>query len=291
MCRNFYLDTNAIYALANYMEELGKYKNVVISLLGIEEIVSKLNHESQFKRRKILVENIIKNKIHIYPYLPSECIAMAFKLDISNYNFVIKEKQQLWTRFKLLSNCESYEEYREKLNENQIDIDLILNEREDIKKSISCKFNESFRNEHKNIKKQELIRKENPQYIEFDVANAFLEETQEQAKMSKRREIEPILIQFLENINCKYDEEDIDMICEQYNAELTTFLLGVSLYGFMRSHKGENSGQNDYIDMKHLLYIRNENDIIVSDDNIFGYTTIFKQRKSIYEFKKQFGIE
>ncbi|AXH53794.1 hypothetical protein ACEE25_14660 [Clostridium perfringens] len=283
MSKKFYLDTSAIYALSNKLDTLAKMDNVFTSILGIQEILSRVSEKPHFNRRKILINKIVESKIKFYPYLPLECIAMAFKLDISECEFIKEEKVEFHKKIKLLLKSNSYESYIEKLKDIGIDEKEFLSDLKKQKKSISKKFNERFKENRRQFKESEgKVRK-------IDINHILLDDS----SLKKREDsyIKEFIITLLNNIKVNYTNEYINELCDNYSGELTAFFLGQSMYEFSRSYNGEFAEKNDYLDIQHLLYLRGENEVIVTNDKIFQKSTIFKQRISVEEFIKEVGIQ
>ncbi|MBW6411344.1 hypothetical protein [Clostridium weizhouense] len=282
MGRKFYLDTNAIYTLANKLERLAKMDNVFISVLGIQEILSRASDEKCFNKRKALITKIVESKMKFYPYIPSECIAMAFKLDISDLEFVEAQKEEFYKKISLLLSSNSYESYIKGLENIGIDEKEVLSDLKDRKKKISIKLNENFKEMKMQFKESE------GKTVEIDIDNIIVDDNS--LKKRQNSYIKEYLIPFLNNIKIEYTNEDVDELCDNYCGELTAFLLGQSMYGFGRSYYGQLAQMNDYLDIQHLLYLRGEDDVIVTDDKIFQKSTILNQRISVEEFIKEVGI-
>lgn len=286
----FYLDTSAIYSLANKLEEIARYDNVAISMLGIQEIISAIYNKSNFQRSKAVISKIRSSNLHIYPYLPLECVAMAFELDIEKLEFVINKKEQIWHRATILSESTSYEEYEQKLKRIGININTILNDEKEVEELNHAKFYKIVDDGRKVMRETKTNQKKTPQFYELKIDDLVFDTSKKSLEKSKKERIRPTLVDFLDNCMIAYDEEYINSLCEKYNGELTAFLLGNSFYNFKRAYKGEQVRKNDYIDLEHLLYLRSENDIIVSDDKLFNTSTIFQQRKTVDEFRRIFKI-
>lgn len=291
MCKRYYLDTNAIYSLVNKLERIATYSNVCISMLGIQEIISAIYDKSNFDRSKAAISKIKSSGISIYPYLPIECIAMAFKLDFTELELIMNRKKELWKRATMLSESMSYLEYEEKLNKIGIDINSILQDEKETEVFNLTKFRDTVCNDSIKMKQTKINQKKNPQCYEISIDDLIIDESVESQKKRREEAIRPTLVNFLDNCMLVYNEDDVKAFCENYNGELTAFLLGCLLYNFKKAYKdGGKAGRNDFIDLQHLLYLRNEKDIIVSEDRIFKTSTVFKQRITINEFREIFQI-
>jgi hypothetical protein len=87
-----------------------------------------------------------------------------------------------------------------------------------------------------------------------------------------------------------YTEEEFKQHLNAYDGSLTTYLLGLNTFAFKCGMLGQQVHRNDYTDIKHLLYLRSENDIIVSNDSIFTKIIGQTQLMKIEDFKKVFNL-
>ncbi|CZR99469.1 hypothetical protein CDFC105_71248 [Clostridioides difficile] len=278
----YYLDTNTLYALSNCMDKFTNKDCVNISLLNIQELISKIKDERDFIKRRKIIKKIGENNLNICPYIPIECVAQAFKLDISEIPWVKDLKVSIFKQAKIMSSSETLDEYSDRLQEEGINLFEYLESNKKIKTEIFIDLNKELdisKKEYNSMKKEQ---KEEIKYIKLDLEEVFgLKESK--AKYEKEK---MLLIKTLNSCNISYTDEDIENTLSLYNGELTAYLLGIELYNFEKCSTGKCVGKNDLLDITHLLYLRNENDIIVSSDKIFKVSTMLTQRISIEEFKK-----
>jgi hypothetical protein len=86
-------------------------------------------------------------------------------------------------------------------------------------------------------------------------------------------------------LNVEYDNEKFNKLLNNYTGELTAFFLGLLVHNFLKIDNGAMSGRNDYLDILHLLYLRDENYKIVSSDKLFTNDVMKMQRMSLDDFK------
>lgn len=290
MCIRYYLETNSIYSLVNKLDAIAKYDNVYISVLGIQEIISAIYDRSNFKRSMSAISKIKKSGISTCSYLPIECIAMSFKLDFSKFELIIERKEELWKRASVLTESTTFEEYEDKLYKMGININTILQDEEKTEVFNRINFCDIVHNDSVQFRERKKTQRETPQYNEINLDDLSIDDSVEGQKKSRVEAIRPTLINFLDNCKLTYNEDYIKDLCGNYNDELTTFLLGCLLYNYEKVKDGGKAGRNDFIDLQHLLYLRNENDFIVSDDKIFNKATIFNHKIGVDEFKKIFKL-
>ncbi len=277
--KKYYLETNALYSLINKVELFVDNCDVATSLYAYEELVEGIDEE-EYHRRKVILNKLKGSKLKIYPYLPMECIAIAYGLDISQFPIVKRKKELLWAKVKLAIASDSYDEYAEKLNKI-MDMKVVDEKAENDKhkKEVAEQISKLIQENHANIKNTRERQKKNPTYYQLDVNKMFVEE-------EPTHEIEKgMLIRFLDECKIEYEENDIDEIIQRYDGrQLVAFILGEQFYMWNRSYYMKLSGKNDLSDLTHLLYLKDENYVIVSDDKIFQHTTLSSMRMTCNDF-------
>lgn len=281
----YYLETNAIYSLINKIDLLVDSVDAATSLYAYEELINGIN-EQQYHRRKVLITKLNESKLKIYPYLPIECIAIAFELDITSLPIIQEKKKLLLKKVNLVISSDDYSIYEKRLREikgiDALEEKKIIDENEGI---MVNKLREVIKQNHseiKNLKKQQKIK---PEYHEMDFTKA-LGLVDEKPNYEYERQI---LIQMLKECKISYDDTDIEEIVQRYDGrKLVAFILGKITYMFHRSYHMKPAGNNDISDLIHLLYLNDENYIIVSNDKIFANATLAKMRITCDDFLKMF---
>ena len=303
----YYLETNALYSLVNYFDLVTKKVEAHTSLLAMEEIVSQISEEDYYQRKSILTK-LIASKLKIMPYSPKEMIMAAFGIDISHLDKILEEKKYLYEKIKLITRCESYEKYKEqvlklyniditeeKRIEDQYDLETTERLKEEVYKEI--KIVKERRKKEKEICKKYGVQRlsellnhkkiEGVEYFEIDVNKVFgfNNATLECGEDARRERM--LLTGILDSLKIEYSEEDVnDLIIKREKEKLCAFLLGSSFYQFTEIYHGKTPKRNDWVDIIHLIYLENENYVIVSDDKIYNDVTMETMRVNLQEFIK-----
>jgi len=277
--KKYYLETNALYSLINRVELFVDNCEVATSLFAYEELVEGIDEE-KYHKRKVILNKLKESKLKIYPYLPMECIAISYGLDISQLPIVKRKKELLWTKVKIAISSDNYADYAKRLKEimgTEVEVEKAENDKyeEEAKEQI----NRLIQENHANLKNIRESQEKEPTYYQIDVNKMFVEEepTHEMEK--------GMLIRFLDECKIEYEEKDIDEIIQRYDGrQLVAFILGEQFYMWNRSYHMKLAGKNDLFDLTHLLYLKDENYVIVSDDNIFNNITLSSMRITCNDF-------
>ncbi|SEA56707.1 Glycosyltransferase involved in cell wall bisynthesis [Oribacterium sp. KHPX15] len=291
----YYHETNALYSLCNKVDDIVNSKvEVATSLFSLQEIVEGIDEKNSFKRKSVLEKCIRASGINIFPYVVRECIGTAFNLDLSMIESILIEKQKVWQEVGIIKESKDYKDYSKRIGEVFGEDALkrkqwIEEDDKKLKDSLSKCINDDRIMYKKIIKEQET----HPTYIEMDVNKAFGFERNE--KEIERREdpfqklCDKLLLPLIESLGITYDEFEIEDIIKNCDKKaLTAYMFGTDAYSKVKmaemfdDHK--LAERNDINDLTHLLYLRDENYIIVSNDKIFEKCTFKKMRMSTQEF-------
>lgn len=285
--KKYYLETNALYSLCNHFEDIkNSSMEIATSLYALEEIVCGIGEEN-YNKRKIVLSKLRMQKIKIYPYLPIECISLAFGLDISEFPAVLSQKLTLNRKVHIICSANSYEEYCKSAEKEGIDVVSIKKDddaREKRNKDFLC---EVINEDRKNIKKLRREQSEKKTYVEMDVSKAF--GIDNDISNQNIEENKQIIKSIMEELRISYEEQDVlDLIENRDKDALVAFLLGKELYGAAKALEinKKQADRNDIYDLMHLLYLRNENYVVVSDDKIYEFVTMQPMRITAKEFLK-----
>lgn len=98
-----------------------------------------------------------------------------------------------------------------------------------------------------------------------------------------------LLVGLLKFLKLSYTNTDIEEILENYDKkQFVAFLLGANIYEYTRANSNKKRKFNDIIDIQHLLYLKDENYIIVSNDKIFDDISLNKMRIKTAEFLEDY---
>ncbi|WP_289137798.1 hypothetical protein [uncultured Brevibacillus sp.] len=281
--KRYYLDTNVIYAISSKLGNINS-NNVAVSLLVLWEILSGVTNQSTFQRRKPVVEKLRRSKVRVYPYLPVECLAIAFKVDLSEIGSIPNQKEEIFKQMNIICISKDYEEYIDNLHQEDIDIASIMENEKKQESFIRESLNIENKQQQIELKLQKQRRDEKTEYYVTNTDDLFLD-TRDEYQI-----YEPILQEILDVCNFSYTVDEFKKCLNAYDGSLTAYLLGVNLYAFERGRHGDQVHRNDYTDIKHLLYLRSENDIIVSNDTIYTKLALPHQHMKVDEFEKIFGL-
>ncbi|WP_101696209.1 hypothetical protein [Clostridium minihomine] len=281
----YYLETNALYSLINKIDLFVDSSDVSTSLFAFEELIDGIDSEN-YHKRKVMLSKLKASKLKIYPYLPMECIAISFGLDISGLPIVQEKKILLWKKVNLVISSNDYITFVNELKEKE-NIDFqkekeAIDKHEtvvakNLKELISQKSNELDA-----IKQRQIIE---PEYYNINIEDIFLEPNE---KLTYEHE-KLLLTQLLNLCGISYESSDIDKVVHDYDGrQLVAFILGQSAYTWNRSHHKRSTEYNDIPDLSHLLYLKDENYVIVSNDKIYDNATLAQMRMKPDDFLKGF---
>ena len=275
--KKYYLETNALYSLVNNIDTFVHVLDAATSLYALEEIVTGID-ERQYHKRKVLLNKIVKSKLKIYPYFPEECLAISFGLDISQLESVKIKKENLLEKVNLIISNEDYSMYAKKI-EGNLGIDLLTEKKLDDEnnKDIIIQLNQFVKKNNIRIKEKKKIK---PRKKRINLQKVFgIENTYSIEKQ--------ILIMFLQKYGIDYEDSDIEDLIQKYDGnQLVAFILGVSLYMWDRSYNMKLVKRNDHLDLLHLLYLKGNNYVIVSNDKIFNNISFKDMRIKSNDFLK-----
>ncbi|MFC6330990.1 hypothetical protein ACFP56_00010 [Paenibacillus septentrionalis] len=288
MRKRYYLETNVLYSLVNKIHLFVGNVDVTTSLLAYQEIIWGINEEQYHKRRTLLLK-LKSSGLKLYPYLPIECISIAFQVDISNLPIVIEEKKLLWEQVNLVISCDNYQQYAQKLSElYDIDVENVkhyMSERKYVNQNIATS---TIRENHINLKRIEEERVRCPEYYNVSIEDLVHDPEKEPNRMIERE----MLVEVLKVCNINFKESELKNAMLKYDGkQLVAYILGRNFYYWHRSRKMMPAGKNDSIDLEHLLYLRDEDFVIVSDDRLFSYSTMKPMRINCEDFLKEVSQE
>lgn len=272
-----YLDTSSVRKNSNSLINFKK-GTVYTSVLAVFELLSGIKEED-FQKRKKIIKNLLKSSIAIdwETYKKKEYNAFQYPFDdIEGY--VIKQMAE-----KII-NCESYKEYTEVKIYTDKDTYYTHESLEDFDEGISSigkEFSLIDKKVWSNLLKEE--RKRFKKCMEQD--DMLLPYVQLLSEFS--------LIDLAEDISGykKPDKGYFDTI-QKYDFSLEIYLKYNNLLFTLCKMNGSECGKNDAIDMLHLVYL-SEGDEIISEDNIFRKLNGYLQCLKVYNSEEYFimGIE
>lgn len=268
------------------IDEIVKCGHCTISLFTFYEIVSGITNEKEYGRRVKIVKELLESRIPYFNYLPIECFATAYKFDLSNFNFVNEQKNELNMIITELSCSESFDDFNKKLKMRKIDFEKYLEETQSCEKSLCERINSLLKEVEIDYRETNKKRISKPEYIKINFEDYFCDFDNSIQYLPSQNRIEIVCLkQLLYSLNVEYDNAKFNKLLNNYTGELTAFFLGLLVHNFLKIDNGSMSGRNDYLDILHLLYLRDENYKIVSSDKLFTNDVMKMQRMSLDDFK------
>lgn len=261
MNARYYLDTNALRSLANHLPEDAFARGIYSSFLAVSEIVSGMNHNN-FQERKNILDRVLKEKINIVRFSPESLLMLAYGV---TYPGSLLFESQFRRLLPVINGFLTYEELVE--SDDWRDIMMVIKAKDDISRMCPREVEKSF------------LEKDDPVVKEF-----------EERWKPDRFETN---LQIVENsyggslMDC-YGVENVKV----YNHSIDLFMLCMGWFMDCASSKHQHPGNNDYIDLQHIMYVGTDA-IMVSDDKKLRRTisAIDNTRvMSIAEFRQEQGI-
>lgn len=242
-----YLDTNCVRQIRRF-DCFGEH-DFFTSALAVFEIISGINSEEEYTKRKNILKTLQDSSLNILWDLPRTVVLKAFGLTSDDMDVIATKNMMV----KII-NSSDYEEVLElKLNfggedytiENFINHDDAINET--IKQSINDGISKVAKKERKKMKDVEMFHLE-------------IEERKESL-------IHELLHDCFNNSD--YYEECLRKYREE--KQLENFLIFNILRAYQALVKGLTAGSNDGMDYNHIIFTYNI-DLFISDDKFFTKT-------------------
>ncbi|UMQ41572.1 hypothetical protein MKS83_19570 [Chryseobacterium sp. Y16C] len=275
----YYLDTVAVRRLS---KELPKLKdNSYTSALVILELISGIN-EREFKIRKQVIKNLLECGFPIIWKLPETMKAEAFPI------IEIKEKRTLG----LLKIC--YELLRSEnletlilKTENEVyNIDFF----KEWDSTHSFEFVNATSKGNEELKKIYYDERLNNGEAFENYAKQFVKSLASDSELNNYITVKGMASNYAAQASMNGEKVSEEEIHNSYNHSIDIFLEYFSLFSAKKSGELGTPAKNDYVDLNHLLYLRdNLNFFIVTDDKMI-LNIITKQSMTIQKFKEINGI-
>lgn len=102
-------------------------------------------------------------------------------------------------------------------------------------------------------------------------------------------EIDKMVRMLLDSLDIEYSDDDVSTIMSHRDKKaLVAFQLGCNLFGWTKGFEidRKRADKNDINDLMHLLYLRDRNYVIISDDKIYSGCTMRNMRMETSDFMK-----
>lgn len=270
---SYYLDTVAIRKLSKELFTLNK--RCYTSALCIFEIISGIK-QSEYEARKKALVNLFNSGIPIIWALPEAMKTNAFPI------VEIIEHRTWGLRNILLQLLDStdFDDFASRTKNELYSMDFFS----DLDNIYSTGFikatsrgNQTLKEIFKHIKEKdggdfEKIAKDYLKSLAFDPIN-------------RQITINAIADYLTHHVNKAGDQMEVTEVIQSYNGSIDVFINAFSLFTIQKSAMFNTPSKNDFLDLHHLLYLKNDlKNFIVTDDKMI--LEITPQSISIQEFKK-----
>ena len=261
----YYLETNALYSIEK-IRKVG-VNNCYTSIYSLFELVSGIN-ENNFQKRKHILDKIRNSKIDIDYDMPEKIIFDSF--DVSqNFEFHENRVESLNRQITEILKIGTYQEFVNSDIQNSINYDIkYFNSLDDL---WNRGFTNAIVNGNQRIKR--ILEKENKGFV-MDNKIFELKDTKD---LTHLLAYEPALsksisiIAFTGYLKKRGIGKTEEEIYNSYNGLIDYYIQGLSDYNDDKMIRFEIPAKNDFSDLTHLLYLRNnKNSAIVTNDRIFN---------------------
>lgn len=245
----YYLDTNSVRQI-NKLESFKNHK-IFTSALSIFEIISGINCEDEYFKRKNILNSINKSNLIILWELPRLVLTKAFNLP-----FIDTDSEAIKIMMKKILDSESYQDLlivRFNLGAEDYLLDTFIKHDQDVNETVKNSLNISI----KELKKEE---RKKIRSIDIDIEQSdirVLKEIQIRNFLMNQLSIKRVDENYFKCINYYIEHNDLD----DYFTLITLLLYNVI-------KEGLTAGANDGMDYQHLTYTF-KIDFFVSDDKFF----------------------
>jgi hypothetical protein len=223
--------------------------------LAVSELLAGIKDEETFNKRKGIIRMLFFSKIPIdldYPEAKRfKAFGITFESDIPNRIILIGQ---------LCIACKSFTEFQSQISHYH------LKEHWD--------FLKKYDNPHSEFKKALKLRQENFGYEDPNMIPNFRDRWDNISKNKEFRDrvVNQIIIYFakliLENNLIKTDGKKMKELLDSYDFSLEFFFICVAYFTGSKLVFKNEPARNDFIDLAHLTYLRNPDDVIITNDRM-----------------------
>jgi hypothetical protein len=242
-----YFETNAMRKLAYKLLDENFVKDKYTSILSLIELMSGICDNESFLLRKSIISKVIQSKIWIDLDLPDVVFLKAFGSQLNNYEI----GQSVGKILDLINVSDNYFTFQEQIESNTLKSywEFICvydkNAREKFKEAIT---NNSVRSDTKLLIPEFKSRwvPENLDSILSKVIYYYASKTQ----------------------SYPFESRTLEEIINSYDHSINIYLFVSSYYIDQKVSSKNTPAKNDFLDLFHLIYLKNVDDKIVSDDKM-----------------------
>lgn len=269
----YYLDTVILRKLSKNLHQFKD--NSFTSALSVFELISGIS-EKEFSIRKQVVKNLFDSGITIVWDLPEAMKAFAFPI----IEVIESRVLGLQSICKHLLKSENL-----KALVSEIDEIYDINFFKKLDEMYSIGFIDATIEGNEKLKKIYNKEKENNGKLFEDIAKNYVKSLESNVSVNNFITIHALARTFSDATSVGEDKVSILELLYSYNNELNIFVNAFSRFSAQKSFTLGHPAKNDYIDLNHLLYLRNDKQcFVVTDDKMI--LKITEQAITISEFKR-----
>lgn len=251
----YYLETNSIRIFNKKLVTPFYLNNCYTSLLVICELLAGIKDQLTFKERKGIIRMIYSSRILSDQDLPETKLYKAFGVPVNN-----NTNEGIMLLGALCIASESYTEFLD-----QIPKHFLLEPWQFLKiyDNIDGRFKESYK------RRQEVF-----DYSDPNMVTVFTKRWDDLHKKPELKEsiLNDIIVYFAQSILSdnviKVEGKDLKDLLKSYNHSLDIYFLCIGYFSGTKLIFKNAPSRNDYLDLVHLMYLRNPLDIIVTNDKM-----------------------
>lgn len=269
----YYLDTVAIRKLSKELSSLNKL--CYTSALCIFEIISGISQNEYLARKKAVV-NLFASGIPIIWELPEAMKTHAFPI----VEIIEHRTSGLMNISLHLLDSIDFADFASRTKDELYSLDFFS----DLDNVYSAGFINGTNRGNQNLKEIfKHIREKDGEDFE-KIAKEYLKSLVADP-INRQITINAIADYLAVHVNKAGDQMEVSELIKTYNGSIDVFIDAFSLFTIQKSALLNSPSKNDFLDLHHLLYLKNDRqDFIVTDDKMI--LEITSQSISIQEFKK-----
>ena len=252
-----YLETNAIRVLANKLISQPYLDSCFTSILSICELLSGITDETSFARRKGIIRKVYFSKIPADLDMPETKMLKAYSIP-----YETKLNDKIILLGALCIAAKSYQEYLSVIQKSEL-----LEYWDFLKKydeNCDSKFKESFKS------RQESFDYSDPHMIP-DFRNKW--GSLNNNKGLRARILNDLIVYFAESFlkpgsALPIKDKSLKDFVSSYDHSLDIYFMCIGYFSGTKIVFKNAPSRNDYFDLCHLMYLRNNSNIIVSNDRM-----------------------
>ncbi|MEN1985664.1 hypothetical protein [Paenibacillus hubeiensis] len=252
----YYFETNALTGLSNVLKELVESNNTIYtSYLSILELISGIDSEEKFLKRKSILQNVRKSNMKIVWKTPRQIIYESYELCCDD-TFDIKIARTMFDRILSSESYNKLKKYSDNINE-------------ECKLEYFVQYDEEISKAGIDFSKEDIIRFSNayPKDTRKEIKNHLLNTDYIFAQAHVESEI-LIRSNLEEIIKIEGLTGDYFQLIKKYDRNLDDYCFVQSFKSIESIIKGNEYGTNDLMDLLHLLYLTKSNMIVTNDEKL-----------------------